>query len=205
MLLLVAFGVTQNTLSQVTIGSGAAPNPNALLDLTQGTTTTKGLLLPRVNLVSEDSPLPMTAHTEGMTVYNLAFSDDAVPANNQVIPGVYYNTGKRWERLHVGHTNWLYMPSIIIDVSETNPEPVDLYAEYLSQFENIPAGYASLGAPATFKNILQRDEIFYYVTSYDEEVFTIVSLTAEGILTYTVNVENITEATHMNIVFVEKK
>ncbi len=42
--------------AQVTIGSGNPPNTNALLDLKEsGTTSTKGLLMPRVALISTTS------------------------------------------------------------------------------------------------------------------------------------------------------
>jgi len=205
MLIVMAFGVTQNALSQVTIGSGVAPDSNALLDLKEDGATTRGLLLPRVHLQAENLFIPMTAHVEGMVVYNLAFSPEDTDVENRVRPGIYYNTGIRWERLYVGHTNWFYMPSIIINVESEGPHEIDLYAEYLSQFYDIPERYASPGAPAIFKNILQSDEIFYYITGYDKEVFTIEEISEDGVLIYTVNVEKVTEATHMNIVFVEKK
>lgn len=200
-----AFFLTQVSYSQVTIGSAGEPNANALLDLRQDGATTRGLLLPRVNLESEILSLPMTDHVQGMTVFNLATSDDAVSAEDRVSPGVYYNDGTRWVRLRPESINWFYMPSISIDVSVENPAPIDLWQKYADQFQNIPAGNASPGAPTTFKNILQRGDIYYYVTGYDDTVFTIVSITEYGVLTYTVNLANVTEATFMNIVFVEKQ
>ncbi len=79
--------------AQVTIGSGNPPNTNALLDLKEsGTTSTKGLLMPRVALISTTSYAPMTAHEMGMTVYNTATQGD-------VTPGYYYNDGNKWIRL----------------------------------------------------------------------------------------------------------
>lgn len=79
--------------SQVTIGSGVEPDANALLDLKEtGTSSTKGLLMPRVALISTDSYTPMQNHIEGMTVYNTAPGID-------VTPGFYYNNGSKWIRV----------------------------------------------------------------------------------------------------------
>ena len=207
MFLFVALGISQTALSQVTIGSTLSPDQNALLDLTQGATTTKGLLLPRVNLVDETLSSPMSAHVAGMTVYNLATSPDdgSVEAENKVSPGFYFNNGNRWERLHVSLTNWFYMPAFIFDVSVPNPPAINLYNEYLKQFGSIPAVNASPGAPLNFKEILQPEDLHYYVTGYDARAITIEGITANGELTYTVNLANVTEETFMNIVFVEKK
>jgi len=204
MLIVMAFGVTQNALSQVTIGSGAPPHQYALLDLTQGVETTKGLLLPRVNLVSEILSTPMTQHVQGMLVYNLVTSDDAVPAENRVYPGVYYNTGDRWERLRATPTNWFYMPSIVINVETSGEFEIDLHERYVHLFEDITPMYTSPGAPTTFKKILGATQIYYYIAGYDAAVFTIDELTEDGLLRYTVRADAVTEATYMNIIFVEK-
>lgn len=81
-----------STLSaQMKIGNNATTiNSNSLLEL-EG--TSKGLLLPRVSLVSTSSFTPLTAHITGMTVYNLATSGSGTTA---VLPGYYYNDGAKW-------------------------------------------------------------------------------------------------------------
>ncbi len=84
---MVAFGV----FAQVGIGN-TNPNANALLEIGDATTTTQGLLLPRVDLVSTTSFAPMSAHLQGMVVYNKNTAGD-------VIPGYYYNDGGQWVRL----------------------------------------------------------------------------------------------------------
>ncbi len=85
--------------AQVTIGSNAAPDANALLDLKNQSNvnaSTKGLLLPRVQLKATDNFAPLSAHVMGMVVYNTA---TAGIAPNDVTPGYYYNNGSKWIRL----------------------------------------------------------------------------------------------------------
>ena len=73
--------------SQVTIGASITPNPNALLDLKEAMdgSSTKGLLLPRVNLTDSTQAAPLSKHVEGMMVYSLSNSD-----------GVCINDGSKW-------------------------------------------------------------------------------------------------------------
>ncbi|MDR0437128.1 MAG: hypothetical protein LBH22_02360 [Bacteroidales bacterium] len=80
--------------AQMRIGGNTAPNPNAILDLNEDETAigSKGLLLPRVALVSATDFLPLSAHVRGMYVYNTATAKG-------VSPGVYYNDGTKWIRI----------------------------------------------------------------------------------------------------------
>jgi len=80
-----------STFAQVGIGN-TNPNDDSLLEIGDATTTTKGLLLPRVNLVNTSNFAPMTAHVQGMVVYNKNTAGD-------VTPGYYYNDGSQWVRL----------------------------------------------------------------------------------------------------------
>jgi hypothetical protein len=220
-LLLVAGGMSA-IYAQITIGSGQEPDKSAVLDINEAkgankNESEKGLLLPRVSLTDASLSNPMTAHVAGMTVYNIGTSLPAVLPENRVSPGFYYNSGTRWERLHLGTANWFYMPSIAIDVTTNGTFTRDLFLEYRKQFEdsrdnqtpaNSPtAGTAlvkSLGAPDPFTMIFNADGLYYYVTGYDATVFSNLSITADGKLTYTVNAANVTGATYMNIVFAVK-
>lgn len=75
------------TFAQVGIGN-TSPNADALLDV--GTdTSTAGLRLPRVALTGTANFVPLSAHVQGMTVYNTAVTGD-------VIEGYYYNDGTKW-------------------------------------------------------------------------------------------------------------
>lgn len=85
------FMVALGVFAQVGIGN-TNPNANALLEIGDATTTTQGLLLPRVDLVSTTSFAPMSAHLQGMVVYNKNTAGD-------VTPGYYYNDGGQWVRL----------------------------------------------------------------------------------------------------------
>lgn len=84
--------------AQVTIGSEAEPDNNALLDLKEDPATgesVRGMLLPRVNLVSLTDPSPLVSHVEGIMVYNL--KNDGV--GEAISPGLYKNNGTRWVRM----------------------------------------------------------------------------------------------------------
>lgn len=76
------------SVAQTGIGTDT-PNENAVLDLTS---SNKGLLIPRVELTSSISPIPLTVHVAGMNVYNTATTND-------VFPGFYYNNGSSWIRV----------------------------------------------------------------------------------------------------------
>jgi len=84
----VLFGTVVS--AQVKIGgTDGTPNANAMLEVEA---TDKGVLLPRVALESTASANPLSAHVQGMTVYNTASVGD-------VTPGQYYNDGTKWNRV----------------------------------------------------------------------------------------------------------
>ncbi|MAP55513.1 MAG: hypothetical protein CL605_11485 [Altibacter sp.] len=76
---------------QVGIGN-TNPNPDALLEIGDATTNTKGLLLPRVDLLATTNPSPLSGNIQGMVVYNKNTAGD-------VTPGYYYNDGSSWVRI----------------------------------------------------------------------------------------------------------
>jgi trimeric autotransporter adhesin len=85
-LLLTVSGFSQN--AGISAGGATPPNAAAGLDVNF---TTKGLLIPRVTLVSTTSFSPLSAHVAGMVVYNTATAGD-------VTPGLYFNNGTAWVR-----------------------------------------------------------------------------------------------------------
>ena len=87
-LLVFLFAFTISGYSQgVAISNTATPtNSSAGLDVNF---TNKGLLIPRVTLVSLTSATPLAAHVPGMIVYNPA-------PNANVTPGFYFNNGSKW-------------------------------------------------------------------------------------------------------------
>ncbi len=86
---------------QAQVGIGTTnPNANAMLDIvSEG--ADKGLVLPRVQLTGTSFAAPMTAHVQGMVVYNTAFVAD-------VYAGYYYNDGTKWIRIanEASANNW---------------------------------------------------------------------------------------------------
>ncbi|MBE4948945.1 hypothetical protein [Chryseobacterium culicis] len=78
--------------AQIGIGT-ASPNANAMVDVTS---TNKGVLVPRLALVSTNNASPLSAHVAGMTIYNTAANNSV--ASHPVYPGTYYNDGTQWLR-----------------------------------------------------------------------------------------------------------
>ncbi len=80
-----------NAFTQVGIGT-TTPNSEALLEIGDAINNTKGLLLPRVNLIGTANASPLSGNIMGMIVYNKNTAGD-------VTPGLYYNSGTAWVRL----------------------------------------------------------------------------------------------------------
>ena len=197
---------TMGTFAQVTIGSEEAPTPGAILELKSDTL---GFLPPRVNLVDLSQPAPLKNHVKGVIVYNLT-----VDNSKNLQEGLYTNNGSRWERLlssRYGEANWFYMPSFPLDVTPTTTDPhrVQLYLEFEKQMSNAPGEGGSLvvasepNAPIIFPEKLGGAGYYFYVTSYDDTVFSDVTVDSNGWLSYKV-IGDATDATYMNIVLVEK-
>lgn len=105
-----------------------------------------------------------------------------------------------------GVVNWFYMPSVEVPVDDmTSPKQLDLYELFKKQFET-PA-VRSTGAPTSgaIINLPAANELYYYVTDYDQNVFehAMTSITADGKVTYKVKAAP-TPKSYINIVFVLK-
>ena len=196
--------------AQVTIGANNPPSKNALLDLkeTAGGTSTKGLLLPRVSLQSTTSAYPMLNHEAGMFVYN---TNSTNTGTNDVSPGIYYNDGSKWVKESGGAPSFFYMPSIILPVDTSDPAynsgsqsfTVDLYAKYKDQF-TLTATSSPVKSPnaTTPLPLYAKTELEYFVTYYDNAVFSSVSVDNNGVMTYKlVSSPVFSEKTYMNIIF----
>jgi len=189
-----------NLNAQVTIGSNTTPNANAVLDLISG--TNKGLLMPRVALIATNNASPTSAHTAGLTVYNTAVSPVETPFEYYVSPGLYYNDGTKWIRLPMGYTNWFYMPSVSFDTSTNQTAATkNLYTLYKNQF--LSPAVKSTGAPVSVPYMPAATDLYYYITEYDTNVFSNISITASGEMTYDV-IAGATDCSFINIIFVLK-
>jgi hypothetical protein len=116
-ILLILFSI--NSYSQVGIGT-TNPDSDALLEL-DASISIGGLLLPRVSLTSTSSFAPLSAHVEGMSVYNTNTAGD-------VRPGQYYNDGSKWIRL--GGTDAIDSVTLATDVDIIKGSPGPFPAVY---------------------------------------------------------------------------
>lgn len=92
---------------------------------------------------------------------------------------------------------FFFMPSVVIDLSKTT---MNVYQEYRDQFSRPMAS----SREGTSIPVLGSQELDYHITYYDKEVFGNVAINEDGILTYDVKSDNISEASFMNIVVVVK-
>lgn len=98
---------------------------------------------------------------------------------------------------------FFYMPSMLLNTETVGATyTVNLYNEYKSQFTNIPASQRS-SATSNIPFIPTAAELDYYVTYFDNTVIQIVSVQADGTLTYKVTA-NAKTSSFVNIVFVVK-
>lgn len=109
--------VVTTVSAQIGVGT-KTPHPDAMVEVKS---TNKGFLLPRVALTSTTSVAPLSAHIEGMSVYNTATTAD-------VTPGYYYNDGAKWIRLVSG---------IVADASATATGKIQLAGD-LSGTATVP-------------------------------------------------------------------
>ncbi|EHO15182.1 hypothetical protein HX045_06560 [Myroides odoratimimus] len=187
------------SFAQTKIGTSPDINKDAMLEVESAD---KGLLLPRVELTSTTLANPLSAHVAGMTVYN-------TKAVNDVVVGFYYNDGTKWQQMVTKDykaVKFFYMPSIVFDTSEDRVgQTMNLFEEYKKQFSLQNSNhFVSEGAPTTGIPYFEKPtDLYYYVTSYDTDVFTIKSISKEGVMTYDVKAAA-TDCTIMNIIFVVK-
>ena len=95
-----------------------------------------------------------------------------------------------------------YPPSIEIDASTIGTSlTVDLYLQYTNQYTTPTV--ASSGAPSSIPTYV-ADDLYYYVTHYNTDVFTNVSVDESGMMTYDVIAPPLTYNSLINVVFVVK-
>lgn len=188
-------------MAQTKIGGSPTIDPNAMLEIES---VNKGLLLPRLELFQTSDSAPLAAHVAGMTIYN-------TKAQNDVVPGFYYNDGTKWQQMVTTDNKavkFFYMPSIVFDTSVITPdgdvEQKNLYQEYTNQFTLAgPNSVSSSGAPLTIPYFLASTDLYYYVTDYDDTVFSDIEINEYGVMTYKI-IGNGSPYSIMNIVFVVK-
>lgn len=144
---------------QVAIGT-AAPDASALLDVTS---TNKGVIFPRVALVTTNVAGPVALPATGLMVYNTATAG-AAPFN--VMPGYYYNSGTpgapNWKRFAPGNGDaWTTLGNggtnaAVNFMGTTDGVDVVFRTNNTEKMRLMSSGRLGIGtaAPSTFVNIL---------------------------------------------------
>lgn len=183
--------------------------------------TNPGLIIPTV---SKDK-LNKNGHEESTLVYysggsNSAYinqNDQSTTENIGSKKGFYYYDGTDWQRII--RKAQFYMPSIVVPTT-VGPHSIDLYEEYIKQYaDSNGTNTSNKQAPPNRSWNIQtnnsnnhlktyaKDDLDYFVVYYDNNVFTNLSITGEGVLTYEVTLESakkISAQTFMNIVLQER-
>ena len=182
-----------------------------------------GLIIPNVNNVNKDI-LNGNEHVASTLVYYSGGSDSAyinqdsnsTTENIDSKKGFYYYDGTDWQRII--RKAQFYMPSIVMPTT-VNTHTINLYEEYMKQYGYVHNNVSNLGdtsipsdrpiassANASPLKTYRKDDLDYFVVYYDSNVFTNLSITKDGVLTYTVtdqSAKNISAQTFMNIVLQE--
>lgn len=185
---------------QVGINTNA---PKSTLDLSKSPVASPdGFLTVRITgteLASRDS-LYDTAQNSTVVYVTAVPTTPTTKTSNITTPGFYFYNGtiSKWVGLRI--PKFFYMPSILFDTTTLGAKTKDLYQLYYNQF-NSPM-VSSTGASGKIP-VLGKGDLEYYITYYDTNTFTSVSIDANGLMSYTVS-NNATDASFMNIVFVVK-
>ncbi len=182
--------------------------------------TNPGLIIPNVSM----DKLETGEHEESTLVYysggtNSAYIDQNTGSTTENIgskKGFYYYDGTDWQRII--RKAQFYMPSIVMPTT-VDTHTINLYEEYIKQYaDSNGSNTFNKQAPNRSWNIqtnnsnnslktYAKNDLDYFVVYYDNNVFTDLSITEEGVLTYTVTAEgakNISAQTFMNIVLQER-
>lgn len=181
-----------------------------------------GLIIPDVSKDKLDTGEPVEStlvyYYEGSNSAYINQNTGSTTENIGSKKGFYYYDGTDWQRII--RKAQFYMPSIVTPTTQGD-HSINLYEEYLKQYAhknasnidtrdniNIPNDrpIASREGASPLKTY-RKNDLDYFVVYYDNNVFTNLSITEEGVLTYTVTAEgakNISAQTFMNIVLQER-
>lgn len=191
-----------------------------------------GLIIPTVSKDKLDTGEPVEStlvyYSDGSNSAYINQNDQSTTENIGSKKGFYYYDGTDWQRII--RKAQFYMPSIVVPTTVNPRHEVNLYQEYIKQYahenaSNIDTDAASTNATDINKihipndrpiasnmgasplKIYKKNDLDYFVVYYDKNVFTNLSITEDGVLTYTVTAEgakNISAQTFMNIVLQER-
>ncbi|WP_156032823.1 hypothetical protein [Prevotella sp. 10(H)] len=119
-------------------------------------------------------------NSSGMMTYTLK-SNLPTNVSNSYINIVFVVNEATIPPADLSKLNFFYMPSIKIDLTQAPPtNGIDLYDKYFAQFDN-PKAFSSPDPMPT----IEKGNINFYVTDYDEDIFASVQLTTDKKLKYT--------------------
>lgn len=179
-----------------------------------------GLIIPDVSKDKLDTGEPVEStlvyYSEGSNSAYINQNDQSTTENIGSKKGFYYYDGTDWQRII--RKAQFYMPSIVTPTT-VGTHTINLYEEYIKQYaDSNGTNTSSKQAPNRSWNIqtnnsnnhlktYAKNDLDYFVVYYDNNVFTNLSITGEGVLTYEVTPEsakNISAQTFMNIVLQER-
>ncbi len=179
-----------------------------------------GLIIPDVSKDKLDTGEPVEStlvyYSEGSNSAYINQNDQSTTENIGSKKGFYYYDGTDWQRII--RKAQFYMPSIVMPTT-VGTHTINLYEEYIKQYaDSNGSNTFNKQAPNRSWNIqtnnsnnslktYAKNDLDYFVVYYDNNVFTDLSITEDGVLTYTVTAEgakNISAQTFMNIVLQER-
>ena len=213
MLAFVAMNIT-NSAAQVTIGS--TDEPNATLDVRSNSTNLKapdGIIAPRLtgDELFAKNGIYGTDQNDALVYVTAAASPDNQVGKtiNVKAPGYYYYdaTNSVWTTFATDNqkVEWFYMPSSLLDVVPDTQEPktADLFAMYKDDITTSSVSSDASHPFVEFRPELTADDFYYYVVGYDKTLFSNISISNKGIMTYTV-LKEADEDSYIDIAFVRK-
>ncbi|ASW73282.1 hypothetical protein IQ37_03920 [Chryseobacterium piperi] len=184
---IVFLSINSFAYAQVGINT-PAPDQSAALDIYS---PDKGMMIPRLTTAKRDA-ISNPAHS--LLIYD---TDKKCLSQNIGTP-----SNPDWLCISGNAVRMFYMPSISFDTSkDANGQTKDLYTLYKNQFGSPKA--RSTGAPASIPFFPSNKDLYYYVTDADPNVFSNISISDTGVMTYNVKAAA-TDCSFINIVFVVK-
>lgn len=224
-------------LNKAEAQQGVGTNQPSKVSVVEMKSTNKGLLIPRVQLQNLQQFNPIIGENEteidkvnSLLVYHTGAGDIAQGYYYWTTDG----TDGQWNRLinqddldnleleepetnEYAKPKYFYMPSYPMPLNSTvagqqdyasesgGTYTIELYEIYSQQF-GAPAVSSEPGGDLP-TSVLNADQLIYHITYYDETVFDDVTVSNQGVLTYTIqnNAEDASALTYMNIVFEVKE
>lgn len=173
-------------------------------------TTAEGFIAPRLTLsqlASKDAKY-LAAQTGTIVYVTDATGTTTTKTAKVTQAGYYYFDGAIWRSVGSGSgLSFFYMPPFNLPIASVGAKTFDLYAEYKRQFTK--AGNSTFvtsnSALATIPNLHAVDKLDYVVTNYDNTIITVNSISAAGVLNYTVLKTDIDPGSFITIVLVVKE